>query len=109
MYPGTSLGMEPRLALVSTLSSPRLRRITLTFNVSRFVKGSASSTTVLAHKEWGTVEEVLLQLAARSRDVVKVVIRLLVKSRGDSVPKMLDCGTFMSRFKEVGKVEVRFL
>ena len=64
---------------------------------------------MLVHKEQGTVEGVLLQLAARSRDVVKVVIRLLVKSRGDSVPKMLDYGTFMSRFKEVGKVEVRFL
>ena len=52
----------------------------------------------------------LLQLAARSRDVIKIVIRLLVmKFRSDSVPKMPECGTFMLRFKKMGKVEVRFL
>ena len=108
---GASLGMEPHLALLSTIYSPHLRKITLTFSAYHFLGRDGLNVKFLAHEEWGAVEEVFLQLGARSRDVVNVVMRIMVVKRRDSdlVPKLPDCGKFMPRFKEVGKVEVRLL
>ena len=95
------------LTFLSTIASPHLRRITLTSDVSRSVKGGELDSKVLAHDGWETVEEILLQLAAKSRDVIEVVVLLFLRANCPS--SVLESGTFMSRFKEVGKVEVRFL
>jgi len=103
---GSSLGMEHHLALLSTISSPRLRKITLTFNVNYFVRRSKLDVKMLGHNDWETIEEVLLQLAARSLEVIEVVILLLAMKPPSSVP---ESRWFMSRFKEVGKVNIRFL
>jgi len=61
---------------------------------------------MLGHNGWEMMEDVFLQLAARSLEVVEVVILLLAVKPPSSVP---ECGRFMSRFKEVGKVNIRFL
>jgi len=98
--------MEHHVTILSTISSPRLQRITLTVNVNGFVRRSKLDTQMLGRKEWETVEEVLLQLAARSLEVIEVVILLMVMKPPCSVP---ECKRFMSRFKEVGKVNIRFL
>lgn len=102
--------MEPHLTLLSTISSLRLRKITLTINVEPFFRGGVLDPMVLAHEGWGAVEDVFLQLAARNQDVINVAMRFLVIKRPGSnlVLKALDYERFMSRFKKVGKVEFRF-
>jgi len=98
--------MESHLALLSTISSPHLRRITLTFNVVHFVRRSKFNPEVLARKEWGTADGVFLWLAAKSREVIQVIVLLMAMKPPSSVP---ECGRFLARFREVGKVQVRFL
>lgn len=102
----TSLGVEPYINLLSTISSPHLRRITLALNVVRFARRSKFNPEVLACKEWGTADEVFVQLAAKSREVIEVIVLLKAMKPPSSVP---ECGRFLARFKEVGKVQVGFL
>lgn len=96
--------MGSHLALLSTISSRGLPRITLIFDVNRLVCGGEPNQKVSTHKEWGTVEDVFLWLTASSV-VIGIVALLWALDRPSSV---LKCGTFMPRFKEVGKVKVRF-
>ena len=102
---GPSLRMEPHLALLSTIFSPRLQRVTLNLDVNHFVRRGKFDMEALGHQEWETVEEVFLQLAARSLEVIEIVMLLLAIMPPSSVP---ECRRFVSRFKEVGKVNIRF-
>ena len=61
---------------------------------------------MMDHEGWQVIEEVLLKLAARSLEVIEVVILLLAMKPPSSVPEHR---RFMSRFKEVGRVNIRFL
>ena len=101
--------MEPHLALLSTISSPHLQTISLIFDIKRFARKGELDAKVFAYGGWGAVEEVFLQLATRSRYNIDVVVFLSTMKRTSSVPKVPKCGTFMSRFKKVGRVEVMFL
>lgn len=61
---GSPSGMEHHLGLLSTIFSPRLQRITLTLNATCFVRRDKFGAMMLGHKQWESVEEVFLQLAA---------------------------------------------
>lgn len=97
--------MEWRLALLSTIFSPDLQRITLVFDIFYLLRRDKICVKLLASEGWGALEEILLQLAARSRGVIEVLIYLLTGNPSSTGP---ECGTLMSRFKEVGKVTVAF-
>ena len=101
--------MELYLTLLSTISSPHLRTIFLIFNVKRFIRKGELDTKVFAYDGWGAVKEVFLQLATKSCYNIDVVVFLSTMKRTSSVPKVPECGTFMSLLKKVGRVEVMFL
>lgn len=84
-------------ALISTASSPCLRRIELAFD-----EGPSTRNAVdFSRETWGALENVLLELTRRNENVIQLVI--LFQSRAQ-IPHQRD--EFMSRFLEVG--EVRF-
>jgi len=84
-------------ALISTVSSPRLRRIELAFNWGP----STGNPVDFSRETWGALENVLLELARRSGDVIRLVISFQARAQ---LPHQRD--EFMSRFLAVG--EVRF-
>ena len=85
-------------ALISTIHSPRLRRMELAFNGR---PSSQEVAGVFSRKRWGALEDVLLELARSSRNTIQ-----LDMSFQDHVQLPRCCDEFMSRFREVG--EVRF-
>ena len=84
-------------ALISTISSPCLRKIELAFNGAP----STREAVDFSREKWGAFENVLLELTRRSGDVIQLVMSFRERAQ---LPQLGD--GFMSRFLEVG--EVRF-
>ena len=90
-------GIKPPAALISTICSPHLQKIVLSFDGALSTRNAVD----FSRETWGALENVLLELTRRSRNVIQLV--LLFQDRAQ-LPH--HGNNFMSRFLEVG--EVRF-
>ena len=96
-YTQRSYHSHTHAALISTISSPHLRRIELAFNGGP----STGEPVDFSREKWGALENVLLGLTRRSGKVIQLVVSFQERAQ---LPHQRD--EFMSRFLVVG--EVRF-
>jgi len=85
-------------ALLSTISSPHLRKIELTFNGGLSTQEVA---VVLSTKKWEALEDVLLELTRRTKNTIQLVVAFQERTQFQR-----RCNELMPRFRKVG--EVRF-
>ena len=100
----SSTNIQDCSMLLSTVCSPHLHRITLTF-VKVLPTSNDSVVPILLSFEWGVFEDALLGISSSSQGVIEVAMIFSVEDRTQSISES-GFEAFLPRFREVGKVRL---